>query len=167
MKELKAGVKSGISKASGAEADEFYADGDVIKVGNAVELKVLATPGHTDGCISLLLESDGIVFTGDALLIRGCGRTDFQAGSSETLYDSVTTKLFTLPDATHVYPGHDYKGRTASTVGEEKQYNPRLTKDVAGFKDLMDNLGLAYPKKIDIALPANLKDGRLEAATPA
>jgi sulfur dioxygenase len=100
-----------------------------------------------------------MVFTGDALLIRACGRTDFQGGSADKLYDGLHTKVFTLPEETLVYPGHDYKGRTVSTVKEEKTFNPRLTKTKAEFVDLMNNLGLANPKKIDIAVPANLNCG--------
>ena len=101
------------------------------------------------------------VFTGDALLIRGCGRTDFQEGSSATLFDSVRSQIFTLPDDTVVYPAHDYKGQMCSTVGEEKRLNPRLglAKSKEEFMDIMNNLGLDYPKRIDMALPANMKCG--------
>lgn len=99
------------------------------------------------------------MFTGDTLLIRGCGRTDFQEGDSTRLYESVHKKLFTLPDDTLVYPAHDYKGFTASTIGEEKQYNPRLTKTLPEFIAIMANLNLPRPAKIDIAVPANLKCG--------
>ena len=100
-----------------------------------------------------------MVFTGDALLVRGCGRTDFQGGSAETLYDSVHAQIFTLPDDTVVYPAHDYKGHRSSTVGEEKRLNPRLSKSKAEFVEIMGNLGLPYPKKIDEALPLNLVCG--------
>ena len=102
---------------------------------------------------------DGMVFTGDALLIRGCGRTDFQDGSSETLYESVHSQIFTLPASTLVYPAHDYKGHNQSTVGEEKRLNPRLTQSKEGFVELMAGLGLSYPKKIDEALPRNMLCG--------
>mmetsp|Transcript_24929 Transcript_24929/g.62823 ORF Transcript_24929/g.62823 Transcript_24929/m.62823 type:complete len:368 (-) Transcript_24929:244-1347(-) len=141
-------VKSGIAKASGAKADIFYEHGDTISFGGH-QLKVLATPGHTSGCICFYTTSaGGLAFTGDALLIRGCGRTDFQGGSAETLFQSVHEQLFTLPDATTVYPAHDYKGQTASSIGEEKAFNPRLSKSKAEFVDIMANLNLPYPKKI-------------------
>jgi sulfur dioxygenase len=99
------------------------------------------------------------VFTGDTLLVRTCGRTDFQGGSSSTLYHSVHDKLFRLPDSTKVFPAHDYFGHTDSSIGEEKKYNARLTKQEHEFVTLMANLNLPYPKKIDEALPANLKCG--------
>jgi sulfur dioxygenase len=99
------------------------------------------------------------VFTGDALMINGCGRTDFQEGSAETLYDSVHGQIFSLPDETIVYPGHDYKGNTTSTVGVQKVSNPRLNKDKAEFVNIMANLNLSYPGKIDIAVPANMQCG--------
>eukprot|EP01024_Parvocaulis_polyphysoides_P036662 TRINITY_DN32598_c0_g1_i1.p1 TRINITY_DN32598_c0_g1~~TRINITY_DN32598_c0_g1_i1.p1 ORF type:complete len:422 (+),score=63.35 TRINITY_DN32598_c0_g1_i1:167-1267(+) len=159
LKKLVPGVKSGIAKASGAKADFFFEDGDEIKFGQQ-SLKVLSTPGHTDGCVSFYTPAaGGLCFTGDALLIRACGRTDFQQGSPENLYDNVHGKIFTLPDETAIYPGHDYKGRTRSSVGEEKQKNPRLTKSKPEFTGIMKNLGLAYPKKIDVSLPANMVDG--------
>ena len=102
-----------------------------------------------------------MVFTGDALLIRGCGRTDFQEGDSSVLLNSVRKKIFSLPDETFVYPGHDYHGRTVSSVDEEKRFNPRmgLGKGLDEFIQLMDGLRLAYPKKMDIAVPANLESG--------
>jgi sulfur dioxygenase len=118
---------------------------------------VRATPGHTAGCVSYVF--DDKVFTGDALLIRGCGRTDFQEGSSETLYHAVHSQIFTLPDDTVVYPAHDYKGHRSSTVGEEKRLNPRLSKSKPEFVDIMNKLELSYPKKIDEALPANMVCG--------
>ncbi|RYR50412.1 hypothetical protein Ahy_A07g037014 isoform B [Arachis hypogaea] len=124
-------------------------------------IKVRATPGHTLGCVTYVTgdASDQpqprMAFTGDALLIRGCGRTDFQGGSSEQLYKSI----FTLPKDTFIYPAHDYKGFSVSTVGEEMQYNPRLTKDEETFKNIMANLNLSYPKMIDVAVPANLVCG--------
>lgn len=155
-------VKSGISKAAGAKADLTFNPDEVITFGSH-SLKVLATPGHTAGCISFYTESNGgMVFTGDALLIRGCGRTDFQGGSSETLYESVHSQLFTLPPETAVYPAHDYKGQTRSSVEEEKRLNPRLTKTKPEFVELMANLNLPYPKKIDASLPANLLCGIID-----
>ncbi|KAK9696277.1 Metallo-beta-lactamase superfamily [Popillia japonica] len=148
------GCKSIISKASGAQADIFIDETDEIQFGRH-KLKVLATPGHTNGCVTYYLPEQGAAFTGDALLIRGCGRTDFQEGSSSTLYNSVHQKIFTLPDPTKLYPAHDYKGLTCTSVEEEKRLNPRLTKSLEEFVKIMDNLNLAYPKMIDKALPAN------------
>ena len=105
------------------------------------------------------------VFTGDALFIRGCGRTDFQSGDAGTLYDRVTQKLFTLPDETLVYPAHDYKGQTVSTIGEEKRFNPRFVgKDRDSFITFMDNLNLPDPKKIMEAVPANERCGKVASA---
>lgn len=140
--------------------DREVRDGDYIEFGKE-RLLVVATPGHTDGCISLVLSEYNIVFTGDSLLIRGCGRTDFQHGSAKTLYHSITEKLFALPDDFVVYPAHDYSGRTASTVGEEKALNPRIGGEAneADFVGFMENMQLPHPKKLDIAVPANLKGG--------
>jgi sulfur dioxygenase len=125
-----------------------------------VRFRVLATPGHTSDCLSLVVGARGVydrVLTGDALLIRGCGRTDFQNGDAGTLYDSVMHKLFTLPDATLVYPGHDYRGMSVSTIGEEKRHNPRLGsgRTRESFVALMGALGLPPPVKMAEALPAN------------
>jgi len=153
------GVQSMIAKASEAAADVLLAPGDKVTMG-AVELEVRATPGHTAGCVSYVTAANGgMVFTGDALLINGCGRTDFQGGSSADLYESVHTQIFTLPSHYKVYPAHDYKGLTSSIVAEEKAKNPRLTKSKEEFMELMGNLNLPYPKKIDASLPANLKCG--------
>ncbi|XP_054168785.1 uncharacterized protein LOC128966011 [Oppia nitens] len=152
-------VQSIISIQSGAKADIKINENDWIKCGDAVNLKVLATPGHTDGCVTYVDYENGLVFTGDALLIRGCGRTDFQQGNSGLLYDSVHNKIFTLPDNFHILPAHDYKGQWLSTVLEEKKFNPRLTKSKQEFIDIMDNLNLDLPKMIDIAVPNNLVCG--------
>lgn len=140
-------------------ADIPLQDGEEISLGH-FRIKVLATPGHTDGCVSYYVA--GRVFTGDALLIRGTGRTDFQQGSADTLYDSITKKLFTLPDDTLVYPAHDYQGMTMSTIGEEKLYNSRIGagKTKEAFLEIMHHLKLAQPKNIQMALPANLACGR-------
>ena len=128
-------------------------DGDVIRFGDE-QVGVLHTPGHTGGSMSYLWR--GNVFTGDTLLIDGCGRTDFQSGSSDALYDSVTEKLFTLPDATRMWPGHDYKGQAVSTIGWEKRHNSRLAnRSRADFRKLMSELDLPRPKLIDVAVPAN------------
>jgi sulfur dioxygenase len=135
-------------------ADVPLGDGDEVRVG-AIRLRVLATPGHTNGCVSYLLPDR--VLTGDALLVRGCGRTDFQEGDAGTLWDSVHEKLFSLPDSTLVYPAHDYRGMTVSTIGEEKRHNPRLggPRTRAAFIELMACLGLPPPARIAEALPAN------------
>ncbi|CAG2165087.1 unnamed protein product [Oppiella nova] len=112
--------------------------------------------GHTSGCVTYVDTDNGLVFTGDALLIRGCGRTDFQQGDSGLLYESIHQKIFTLPDNFYVLPAHDYKGQLVSTVSEEKRFNPRLTKSKEEFIDIMANLKLDLPKMIDIAVPNNL-----------
>ncbi|XP_023023944.2 persulfide dioxygenase ETHE1, mitochondrial [Leptinotarsa decemlineata] len=148
------GCRSIISKSSGALADIFVDEGDMISFGN-FKLKVLNTPGHTNGCCSFYIAEEGIAFTGDALLIRGCGRTDFQEGNPETLYHSVHNKIFSLPESTLLYPAHDYTGRMVTSVDEEKRLNPRLTKSLQEFIRIMNNLNLSYPKQIDKALPAN------------
>ncbi|XP_022228200.1 persulfide dioxygenase ETHE1, mitochondrial-like [Drosophila obscura] len=152
------GCQSMIAAASGAKADLYLREGDRIEFGSHV-IDVLATPGHTNGCMSYVIKKQGCVFTGDTVLIRGCGRTDFQEGSSESLYENVHTKIFTLPDNYRIYPAHDYKGQLESSVWEEKRYNPRLAKDLEEFIQIMDNLNLSYPNKIDVSLPANRECG--------
>lgn len=139
-------------------ADILVVDGDTIKLGEQ-QIQVMETPGHTDTCVSYRI--DGIVFTGDALLIRGCGRTDFQAGDPGMLYDSIHARLFSLPDETIVYPAHDYRGFRSSTIGEEKAHNPRLgnNRPKQAFVDLMNSLDLDPPKKIAEAVPGNLECG--------
>lgn len=142
--------------------DLFLKDWEILTIWD-IEIKVLETPGHTAGCISYLIED--MVFAGDLVLIRWSGRTDFQSGSNQDMFESVTEKIFTLPDSTNIYPAHDYNGFTSSTVWEEKTYNPRLKTEntFEDFKNIMDNLNLAYPKKIDVSLPANMKSGHIEA----
>ncbi len=142
-------------------ADRLLAHGDKLAV-DGVELEVRHTPGHTSGSACYVDLAGERVFTGDTLLIRGCGRTDFQGGSAQTLYASVHEQLFTLDDATFVYPGHDYKGRTASSIGEEKAHNVRLGagRTEAEFVHIMDSLNLSYPRLIDVAVPANRLLGR-------
>lgn len=159
-------VKSIMSKTSHGKADILVEENDLIEICPGYLLKVIETPGHTGGCVSYYLPSPiqdapGMVFTGDALLIRGCGRTDFQEGRSDTLFSSVRDKLFKLPHSTVVYPGHDYRGITCSTIAEELDFNPRLGKEktLPEFREIMSNLNLSYPKMIDIAVPANLNDG--------
>ncbi|XP_038163084.1 persulfide dioxygenase ETHE1, mitochondrial-like [Cyprinodon tularosa] len=158
MKKKIAGLKSAISKHSGASADILLSEGDRIPFGKHY-LIVKETPGHTDGCTTLVSGDESMAFTGDALLIRGCGRTDFQQGCAKCLYDSVHDKIFTLPDDCLVYPAHDYIGQTVSTVGEERKFNPRLTKSKDEFVDIMNSLNLPKPDKIDISVPANLVCG--------
>ncbi|MCT7985498.1 MBL fold metallo-hydrolase [Laspinema sp. A4] len=150
-------------KANAACADLFIKDGEILQVGD-IEIKTIATLGHTDSHNAYLVNGDRIL-TGDSLLIRGCGRTDFQSGDAGSLYDCVTQKLFTLPDQTLVYPGHDYKGRTVSTIGEEKTYNPRFVgKNRESFIHQMNNLNLPDPKKIAEAVPANERCGKQSVA---
>lgn len=127
--------------------------GDEVRVGHLV-FQVLATPGHTDDSVSYVLGDR--VFTGDALLVRGNGRTDFQNGNAAQLHDSITRVLFSLPDETLVYPGHDYKGRTVTSIAEEKRHNPRVAgKSREEFIHTMENLHLPRPRKMDLAVPAN------------
>lgn len=157
----RAGSTSVMSVHAGAGcADRLVTTGETVDFGSC-SLEVRLTPGHTDGCVSLVDHAGGRVFTGDTLLIRGCGRTDFQQGDARTLYASVHEQLFSLPDATTLYPGHDYKGCTSSSIGEEKEHNPRLggDKSVQEFVGIMADLQLAPPRKLDVAVPANLGCG--------
>jgi len=134
-----------------------FKDGDQITAGN-IKLEVIYSPGHTDDSYSFYLPSEtgGMLFSGDTLLIRGTGRTDFQNGDAEQQYQSLFNRLLKLPDSCSVYPGHDYKGWTMSTIGEEKRYNPRLQIANQGeYVDLMDSLDLPSPKLMDVAVPAN------------
>lgn len=149
------GAVAAVPSACGiAPAKLQLQDGDVIRFGAGEEIRILHTPGHTAGSMSYIWR--GNVFTGDTLLIDGCGRTDFQSGSADALYDSVTGKLFTLPDDTRMWPGHDYKGQAVSTIGWEKRHNARLSKrSRQDFVRLMDELKLPKPKLIDVAVPAN------------
>jgi sulfur dioxygenase len=153
---IAAAAQSGI-----ASLDRALREGDKVKFGNRA-LRILETPGHTEGCISFVLDDDTLVFTGDSLLIRGCGRTDFQQGSAHRLYRSIKEKLFSLPEECVVYPAHDYAGRMSSSIGEEKQLNPRIggQANEADFVGYMENMRLPHPKKLDIAVPANLNAGR-------
>ena len=156
-----------IAANSGVEgADRYLRQGEHVKFGGRY-LEVRETPGHTNGCLSYVLDDESMAFTGDALLIRGCGRTDFQQGDAGRLYRSIHTQIFSLPDATRLYPGHDYHGLTVTSVGEEKRYNPRCGGQISegDFAGYMNNLNLPHPKKIDIAVPANLKCGRPDTGT--
>ena len=154
-----------LSKRYGVENVDIPVDhGDVLAFGNR-SLAVRATPGHTNGCLTYVTASQDMAFTGDCLMIRGAGRTDFQAGDEHTMWQSIREQIFTLPEDCLIYPGHDYFGRTVSTVGEEKKYNPRIGGDAReeDFVGYMENLQLPHPRLLDIAVPANMKSGRPEA----
>ena len=150
-------------------ADIAVEEGRPISVGR-IQLRPIFTPGHTDTHHSYLLETGGLLllFSGDALLIDGCGRTDFQNGNAETLYRSLHDKVFSLPGDSLVYPAHDYQHRRVSTIAQERERNPRLGggKELAEFVSIMDHLDLPYPDKMDIAVPANLRcgEGRARAS---
>src|SRR5712692_10501722 len=153
-----------LSKASGAEgADRTLAQDDVVSFGGR-RLMVRATPGHTNSCLTYVLDDHSMAFTGDCLLIRGSGRTDFQEGDAAAMYRSIHEQIFTLPDDCLLYPAHDYRGLTVTSVAEERRYNPRLGGEigVGDFTGYMKNLHLAHPKMIDVAVPANLRCGRPE-----
>ncbi len=139
-------------------ADVLVKDGDFVPLGTR-KMHIIHTPGHTDGDVCYLI--DGAVFTGDTLLINGCGRTDFQSGDAGTLYDSITRHLFTLPGDTRVYPGHDYNGRSHSTIAEERLNNPRICRGVTRdeFIATMNQLDLEPPQQIHEAWPSNLRCG--------
>ncbi|CAF1052789.1 unnamed protein product [Brachionus calyciflorus] len=157
LKQKIPGCKSVICDPN-AKADIHINEGDKLNFG-IKKIEFLSTPGHTNGCVSIVCHSAKSIFTGDALLIRGCGRTDFQQGNPGLLYDSIHTKVFTLPNDYIVFPAHDYTGQTNSSIGEEKKYNPRLSKSKEEFIQIMNNLNLPYPAQIDRALPANLVCG--------
>jgi sulfur dioxygenase len=141
-------------------ADRYLADGEELQLGTTT-IKAIATPGHTDSHLAYLVNNSHLL-TGDALFIRGCGRTDFQGGDAGILFDSVTKKLFTLPDSTLVYPGHDYHGLTVSTIAEETKYNPRFAgRNRTQFIEFLNSLNLPDPKKIMEAVPANERCGNL------
>ena len=156
------GARIGVGAHGGVEgADRYLRQGDRVVFGQR-HLSVRETPGHTAGCLTYVLDDASMAFTGDALLIRSCGRTDFQQGDPAQLYHSVHTQIFSLPEATQLYPAHDYNGRTVTSVGEERRFNPRLGGEIAAsdFIGYMRHLGLPHPKKIDSAVPANLVCGR-------
>ncbi|SFD25353.1 MBL fold metallo-hydrolase [Massilia yuzhufengensis] len=149
------GAKACVPSGCGIPPAEMQLeDGDLIEFGQHEHIAVLHTPGHTAGSMCYLWR--GNLFTGDTLLVGGCGRTDFQGGSAEALYDSVTGKLFALDDATRVWPGHDYKGQSVSSIGWEKRHNARLAgRSKPEFVALMSALDLPRPKLMDVAVPAN------------
>jgi sulfur dioxygenase len=164
----KLGSQIELAASGGASgADRLLAHGDVVRFGSR-HLTVRATPGHTNSCLTYVLDSERMAFTGDCLLIRGCGRTDFQQGDAAALYRSVKEQIFSLPDDCELWPGHDYQGRTETTVAEEKRLNPRLGggRSLEDFVGYMKNLGLAHPKQIDVAVPANLRCGQPGADKP-
>jgi sulfur dioxygenase len=168
------GSKIALARAYGARnVDMALAHGDVVRFGGE-GLEVRATPGHTDGCLSFVAADHETVFTGDALMVRGTGRTDFQRGDAHRLFASIREQLFTLPDDCVVYPAHDYEGRTSSTIGEERKYNPRIGGGAReeDFVGTMRNLALPHPKQIAVAVPANMRagepeDGRGPSESPA
>lgn len=158
----RSGSRIAVAAAGGVQgADRLLAAGDRVAFGSR-HLAVRATPGHTDGCLSFVLDDGSMAFTGDALLIRGCGRTDFQQGSPERLYRSVHEQLLTLRDDCLLYPGHDYRGLTCTSVAEERRWNPRFggRSSLHDFVGYMTHLGLPHPKQMDRAVPANLRAGR-------
>jgi sulfur dioxygenase len=163
----KLGSRIAVPASSGAQGAERYLEpGDSIAFGKRT-LEARATPGHTGGCLTYVLDDRSMAFTGDALLIRGCGRTDFQEGDARRLFRSVRAEIFSLPDACLLYPGHDYRGLTSTSVAEEKLYNPRLAESIGeeDFVGYMNHLGLPHPKQMEAAVPANLKCGKPEKTT--
>lgn len=152
------GARAAVSEQGAKCASLRLHGGDTLQLG-ALQIRAIATPGHTPDSLSFLIE--GNLFSGDSLLVRGTGRTDFQGGDAGALYDAITQRLFTLPDDTRVWPGHDYRGLTATTIGEEKRHNPRLAgKTRDQFVAIMRELNLAPPKQMQVAVPANLACGR-------
>jgi sulfur dioxygenase len=161
MLKRRTGSQIAISAAGGAEgADRYLSDGDRCVFG-ARHLSVRATPGHTNGCISLVLDDETMAFTGDCLLIRGTGRTDFQQGDPHAMFRAVRSQIFTLPETCLLYPAHDYRGLTVTSVEEEQRFNPRLGGELCedDFIGYVTNLRLPHPRQLDVAVPANLKCG--------
>ena len=150
------GSKTGVSGA-----DILLNDNDTLNIGSLM-IQALHTPGHTSGCTSYYV--DGYIFTGDTLFIEGTGRTDFQEGSSLSTFNSIRNKIFNFPNNTIVYPGHNYKGLTSSTIGYERKYNPNVGDDVEinEYVEREKNMNRPYPKKFDIAVPANLLCGKID-----
>ena len=163
----KTGSAITVAADSGAQgADRYVKHGDKIAFGDRW-LDVRATPGHTHGCITLVTDDESMAFTGDCLLIRGSGRTDFQQGDPREMYRSVRSQILSLPTSCLLYPAHDYRGLTVTSVAEERAFNPRLGGEIGegDFVGYMNNLGLPHPKLIDIAVPANLRCGKPESDT--
>jgi sulfur dioxygenase len=165
MLKRRTGCRIAVAANSGAEgADRYLIPDDTVIFGER-NLQVRATPGHTGGCLTYVLDDRSMAFTGDCLMVRGSGRTDFQEGDPGAMYRSVRQQIFSLPDSCLLYPAHDYRGLTVTSVGEERRFNPRLGGEIgeADFTGYMKNLRLAHPKKMDVAVPANLKCGRPES----
>lgn len=159
------GSRIGLAEAAGASGvNRPLRHGDRIDFGGRY-LSVRATPGHTNGCLTYVLDDQSMAFTGDSLLIRGCGRTDFQQGSPQQLFASVREQILTLPADCLLYPAHDYRGITVTSVAEERRFNPRLggDVDVGDFTGHMTNLNLPHPKLMAVAVPANLRCGQPDA----
>ena len=168
---MKERVGSAIAIAATSEAegaDRYLNHGDRVQFGDRY-VEARATPGHTTGCMTFVLDDETMAFTGDCLLIRGSGRTDFQGGDARTMYRSVRTQIMSLPPSCLLYPAHDYRGLTVTSVEEERRFNPRLGGDIgeADFVGYMNNLGLPHPKLIDIAVPANRRCGQPETSAAA
>jgi sulfur dioxygenase len=164
----RAGSRIALSTNGGTSgADRLLDHGDKIAFGKR-HVEVRATPGHTNGCVTYVLDDQSMAFTGDCLLIRGSGRTDFQQGDPRVMFKSVREHIFSLPAHCLLYPGHDYRGVTVTSVVEERRFNPRLGGDIGvdDFAGYMRNLGLPHPKQIDVAVPANLKCGQPAIAQP-
>ena len=158
------GCRIALSANSGAEgADRYLVQDDVVTFGDR-NLQVRQTPGHTGGCLTYVLDDRSMAFTGDCLFVRGTGRTDFQEGDPHAMYRSIHQQIFTLPDPCLLYPAHDYRGLTVTSVREERRFNPRLGGEIGegDFTGYMNNLRLVHPKKLDVAVPANLKCGQPE-----
>lgn len=159
-----------IALAAAAKADNVTLPlhhGDRVSFGER-HVEVRSTPGHTNGCLTFVLDDQSMAFTGDALLVRGCGRCDFQQGNAHTLWTSITSQIFSLPDSCLLYPGHDYTGRTVTSVAEEKAFNARLggTATERDFVGHMDNMKLPHPHKIAEALPGNMRSGKPRDTVP-
>jgi sulfur dioxygenase len=156
------------ARSGAAGADRYLSQGDKIAFGRRF-LAVRETPGHTAGCLTYVLDDERMAFTGDCLLVRGCGRTDFQGGDAHVMYRAIHQQIFTLPEDCLLYPAHDYRGITATTVAEERRFNPRLGGNLSesDFAGYMQNLNLPHPKQIDIAVPANLRCGRPDSSEGA
>ncbi len=163
------GCAIGLAAAAGADNVTLpLQDGERVAFGSRF-LEVRSTPGHTDGCLTYVLDDQSMAFTGDALLVRGCGRCDFQQGNAHTLWRSITTQIFSLPEACLLYPGHDYTGRNVTSVAEEKLFNARLggSADERDFVGHMETMKLPHPRKIAEALPANQRSGKPRTAPPS
>lgn len=164
----RSGSEIALAAAVGAEGvNRALRHGERVAFGKRY-LGVRATPGHTSGCLTYVLDDESMAFTGDSLLIRGCGRTDFQGGSPQQLFASVREQILTLPEDCLLYPAHDYRGITVTSVAEERRFNPRLGGDVdlGDFAGYMDNLNLPHPRQMAVAVPANLRCGKPEGEAP-